>query len=198
MLTSLHSKGERNLERYVSEKVKINMEGSLWWRFLSLRSGFFFFSFFSWWTHTWAFHYSLITSFSKALCQAIPASQEHWKCKKWELSFSLFLPSSIYDVTRHRRDWEWEKGRGGHGLCDYWLAKESSTGSCTGKPSWSWFSKWRALWVVVFIARLLFSAPLSEFIMPLPRRVLKKISVCKRWNTLQNEDCSSRWNKQLF
>lgn len=67
-------------------------------------------------------------------------------------------------------------------------------------PSWSWFSEWRALWVVVCSARLLVSAPLTEFIMPLPWRVLKKICVCKRWNilSLQNEDCSSRWNKQLL
>lgn len=67
-------------------------------------------------------------------------------------------------------------------------------------PSWSWFSKWRALWVVVCIARLLVSAPLTELITPLPWRVLQKICVCKRWNilTLQNEDCSSRWNKQLL
>lgn len=80
-----------------------------------------------------------------------------------------------------------------------WLKNLVQAVSCTRNPSWSWFSKWRALWVVC-IARLLFSAPLSEFITPLPWRVLKKIRVCKRWNilTLQNEDCSSRWNKQLF
>lgn len=30
MLTSLQSKGERNLERYVSGEFKINIEGSLW------------------------------------------------------------------------------------------------------------------------------------------------------------------------